>query len=222
MHNSNFIVAGIANTMDLSDKFIHKVSSRMGNKQIVFAPYSRDQLQDIITKRLKDTNSFTSEAILFCAAKIASYSGDARRAFQVCKKAAFLALEQKQEKIGIEHIQKAFKQLFASIYVQAIQSLPIYMKLLLITLCLELKNNSTELAIVERLYYRLNNYCDTLLNIKSLSLKQVEVIISRLASLHLLLLESEIVKLLISPDDIIEGIKSDPLLSKLETLLQGI
>ena len=151
MHNSNFIVAGIANTMDLSDKFIHKVSSRMGNKQIVFAPYSRDQLQDIITKRLKDTNSFTSEAILFCAAKIASYSGDARRAFQVCKKAAFLALEQKQEKIGIEHIQKAFKQLFASIYVQAIQSLPIYMKLLLITLCLELKNNSTELAIVERL-----------------------------------------------------------------------
>ena len=221
LHSSNFIVAGIANTMDLSDKFLHKVSSRMGNKQLVFAPYSRDQLQEIITKRLKDTNSFTSEDILFCAAKVASYSGDARRAFQVCKRAAFLALEQKQQKIGIEHIQKAFKQLFASIYVQAIQTLPLYLKLLLATLCLELKNNNKDTAIIERLYYRLNSYCETLLSIKTISFKQVEIIISRLASFRLISIELETVRLLITPDDIIEGIKSEPLLSKLEAFLQG-
>lgn len=219
--NSNFIVTGIANTMDLSDKFIHKVSSRMGNRQIVFAPYSRDQLQEIITKRLKETNSFTAEAILFCAAKIASYSGDARRAFQVCKKAAFLALEQKEAKIGIEHIQKAFKQLFTSTYVQAIGMLPLYMKLLLSSLCLELKNNNKESAEVDRLYYRLNSYCDTLLNIKTLSLKQVEVIASRLASFRLISLNSGIVKLLVTPDDVILGIKADPILSKIESFLQG-
>ena len=219
--NSNFIVAGIANTMDLSDKFIHKVSSRMGNRQIVFAPYSRDQLQEIITKRLRETNAFTSEAILFCAAKIASYSGDVRRAFQVCKKAAFLALEQKEQKIGIEHIQRAFKQLFASVTVQAIQSLPVYLKLLLVSLCLELKNNNKEITVVERLHCRLNSYCDTLLSIKTLSLKQVQVIVSRLASLHLLSLESDCVKLLITPDDIIEGVKAEPLMSSLESFLQG-
>lgn len=221
MHNSNFIVAGIANTMDLSDKFIHKVSSRMGNKQIVFAPYSRDQLQEIITKRLKDTQAFTQEAILFCAAKIASYSGDARRAFQVCKRAAFLALEQKQKVIGIDHIQKAFKQLFASIYVQVVQSLPIYMKLLLASLCLELKNNNKDTTTPERLCCRLNSYCQTILSMRTLSLKQVEILISRLASLHLILFELDIIKLLVTPDDIIESLKSEPILSKLEAFLQG-
>ncbi|OMJ66266.1 hypothetical protein SteCoe_36947 [Stentor coeruleus] len=221
LYNSNFIVSGIANTMDLSDKFIHKVSSRMGNKQIVFAPYSRDQLQEIITKRLKDTEAFTPDAILFCSAKVASYSGDARRAFQVCKKAAFLALEQKELKISIEHIQKAFKQLFASLYVQAIQSLPIPMKLVLATLCLELKNNNKENAQIDRIFYRLNSYCETLLLICCFSLKQVAVVINRLASLHLVAVDENCVKLIVSPDDVIDGIKGDEMLAKLEPFLLG-
>ena len=219
--NSNFIVVGIANTMDLSDKFIHKVSSRMGNRQLVFAPYSRDQLQDIITKRLRDTQAFTSDSILFCSAKVASYSGDARRAFQVCKKAAFLALEQNQSQIGIEHIQRAFKQLFASVYVQAIQVLPVYMKLVLASLCMELKNNNREVTVFERVKGRLNSYCDGLVGISGLSLKQVQVLVNRLASLHLVSVEGENVRLVVTPDDVIDGIKADAEIEKVVGFLQG-
>lgn len=219
--NSNFIVVGIANTMDLSDKFIHKVSSRMGNKQLVFAPYSRDQLQDIITKRLRDTQAFTSDSILFCSAKVASYSGDARRAFQVCKKAAFLALEQNQSKISIEHIQKAFKQLFASVFVQAINSLPGCMKLVLAALCMELKNNNREVAGCDRICARLNSYCETLLNLRTLGIKQVQVLVNRLASLHLVSVDGDCVRLMVTPDDVIDGIKTDQSLEKVLMFLQG-
>jgi len=221
MQNSNFIVVGIANTMDLSDKFIHKVSSRMGNKQLVFAPYSRDQLQDIITKRLRDTQAFTSDSILFCSAKVASYSGDARRAFQVCKKAAFLALEQNQTKISIEHIQRAFKQLFASVFVQAINSLPGSMKLVLAALCMELKNNNREVTGCDRICARLNSYCETLLCLRTLGVKQVQVLVNRLASLHLVSVDGDSVRLMVTPDDVIDGIKTDQTLEKVLLFLQG-
>jgi origin recognition complex subunit 1 len=219
--NSNFIVVGIANTMDLSDKFLHKVSSRMGNKQLVFAPYTRDQLQDIITKRLRDTQAFSTDSILFCSAKVASYSGDARRAFQVCKKAAFLALEQKQSQIGIDHIQKAFKQLFASVYVQAIQALPLRLKLVLAALCMELKNNNREVTVVERIKSRFTGFCENTIGISSIGLKQLQVIVNRLASLHLVNVDGESVRLAVTPDDVIDGIKTDQELEKVVMFLQG-
>ena len=133
----------------------------------------------------------------------------------------FLALEQNQSQIGIEHIQRAFKQLFASVYVQAIQVLPVYMKLVLASLCMELKNNNREVTVFERVKGRLNSYCDGLVGISGLSLKQVQVLVNRLASLHLVSVEGENVRLVVTPDDVIDGIKADTDIEKVVSFLQG-
>ena len=88
MKNSGLIVVGIANTMDLPQKFQAKISSRHGHKQIIFPPYRREELQAILKRRLEDTELFTEDAVKFACGKVASYSGDARKTFQICKRAA--------------------------------------------------------------------------------------------------------------------------------------
>lgn len=218
--NSNLIVAGISNTMNLSEKFIHKISSRMGKKQIVFAPYKREELDRIVAARLTDTKVFSKEAILFAAAKVASYSGDARKIFQVCKRAAFIASEQKHQLVKMDHIQAAFKQLFASVYVQVISRLPFYLKLFLITLCLEMKNNQIEQASVDKLKFRLNNYCEMVSRPK-LTLSETDEISSRLASLTICIKDNDLVKLGISADEVLDGLKSDPLMEHFDSMLCG-
>lgn len=66
--------------------------SRMGKEKVVFAPYSRDQIIDIARDRLSGVPGtvFEDRAIQLVARKIASVSGDVRRALAVLRHAAEL------------------------------------------------------------------------------------------------------------------------------------
>ena len=44
---------GIANTMDLPERLLPKVHSRLGMGRIVFQPYTKDQISTIVTARLE-------------------------------------------------------------------------------------------------------------------------------------------------------------------------
>ncbi|CAG9330051.1 unnamed protein product [Blepharisma stoltei] len=220
LRNSNLITASIANTMNLADEFFHKIKSRMGQKQLVFAPYTRNELDSIVKKRLVDTEVFSKEAILFAAAKVASYSGDARKIFQVCKRAAFIANEQKQPIVKMEHIQIASKQLLASPISQMISQLPFYLKLFLITLCIDLKVNLQETSTVGKLKFRIAQSCD-FLGKERLKLVEVEEIAGRLAAFKIIAKEEDVVKFLISPNEVIDGLKEDELMIKFESSLCG-
>jgi origin recognition complex subunit 1 len=81
MNNAGLVVTGIANTMDLPERFQAKIASRQGHKRIIFAPYKRDDLKRILSRRLDDIGIFTPDAIMFACARVASYSGDARKTF---------------------------------------------------------------------------------------------------------------------------------------------
>jgi origin recognition complex subunit 1 len=59
-----------------------------------FKPYTSDQLQEIVSKRLEGAQSgredampeyITVDAIKFASKKIASISGDARRVLDICR-----------------------------------------------------------------------------------------------------------------------------------------
>lgn len=120
---------GIANTMDLPEKLLPRISSRMGIQRLCFAPYNYQQLQEIISSRLKGIDAFEKQAIEFASRKVytfvahllylyacpasmgksspifkfsftyssclpiqvAAVSGDARRALEICRRAAELA-----------------------------------------------------------------------------------------------------------------------------------
>ena len=90
--NAKLIVIGIANTMNLPERLLPRVSSRMGTSRVVFKSYQRQQLTNIIEHRLSSTKVFSSDAIRFCASAVAGVSGDCRAALQICRRAVDIAL----------------------------------------------------------------------------------------------------------------------------------
>ncbi|GMY16291.1 origin of replication complex subunit 1B-like [Fagus crenata] len=86
--HSKLIVIGIANTMDLPEKLLPRIASRMGMQRLCFGPYNYQQLQEIISSRLKGIDAFEKQAVEFASRKVAAISGDARRALEICRRAA--------------------------------------------------------------------------------------------------------------------------------------
>jgi origin recognition complex subunit 1 len=76
--HSRLVVIGIANTMDLPERMLPRIASRLGLQRIHFAPYTIDQLQAIIKSRLTGMNAFKVKAIELASRKAASCSGDVR------------------------------------------------------------------------------------------------------------------------------------------------
>lgn len=83
-------VMAIANTMDLPERLLPRVASRLGVLRLNFMPYNRNQLKTILVERLRAgqaEGTFKEDALTVCAARVAAGSGDARKALQVCRRA---------------------------------------------------------------------------------------------------------------------------------------
>ncbi len=91
--HSRLIVLGISNTIDLPDLLQPRVNSRLGLTKLHFEPYSKEQIETIISDRLRSLPAFGDGAVELCARKIASISGDMRRALQICRRAAEICEE---------------------------------------------------------------------------------------------------------------------------------
>ncbi len=82
------IVVGISNTMDLPERLLPRVHSRLGIRRINFLTYSRTDIELIIADRLGELAAFSGSCVELCARKVASVSGDVRRALEMCRLAA--------------------------------------------------------------------------------------------------------------------------------------
>lgn len=105
--NSRMAVIGIANTMDLPERMLPKVGSRLGLNRLSYPPYSSKQLIEILNMRVGGAGGdveFNANAINLCAKKVASVSGDVRRALELCRRAGELALEKSCNVVSPSHI----------------------------------------------------------------------------------------------------------------------
>ncbi|KAA0153736.1 hypothetical protein FNF31_06439 [Cafeteria roenbergensis] len=98
--HARLVVVGIANTMDLPERMLPRVHSRLGLARVVFQPYTRDQIRDIVCDRLSGLSVFRSDAVEMAARKVAALSGDVRRALHICRRAAELAAERAQGSVA--------------------------------------------------------------------------------------------------------------------------
>ncbi|GAB7349570.1 hypothetical protein MBLNU459_g0264t1 [Dothideomycetes sp. NU459] len=100
--SSNLILIGIANALDLTDRLLPRLKSRNLKPELLpFMPYTAPQIADVITEKLKglmDQSEPTNHvpflhpaAIQFCSKKVASQTGDLRKAFDICRRAIDLA-----------------------------------------------------------------------------------------------------------------------------------
>ena len=94
---SGLAVIGVANTMDLPDRLLPRIASRLGGRRLPFAPYTAPQLRAILETRLAGAGAaaaFDPRAVLFAARKVAGAAGDVRRALELCRLAADVAAEE--------------------------------------------------------------------------------------------------------------------------------
>ncbi|GAB2287037.1 Origin of replication complex subunit 1B [Dionaea muscipula] len=129
--NSKLVVIGIANTMDLPEKLLPRISSRMGIQRLRFEPYNNKQLQEIILNRLNEIEAFENQAVEFASRKVAAVSGDARRALEICRRAAEIkdfniknqalqdnAASAVKPLVGILEVKAAIQEMFEAPHVQ--------------------------------------------------------------------------------------------------------
>ncbi|XP_074110958.1 cell division cycle 6 [Cotesia typhae] len=98
--NSNLLLVGIANALDLTDRILPRLNSRceLKPKLMHFAPYTKEQIVNIIAERLRKANVadvFTGVAMQMLAAKVAAISGDVRRALDISRRVVELAESQR-------------------------------------------------------------------------------------------------------------------------------
>lgn len=111
----------------------------MGKEKVVFAPYSRDQIIDIVRDRLSAVPGtvFEERAIQLAARKIASVSGDVRRALAVLRHAAELweaAPEaSRPAAVNVSLVSQAQKAMFSAVHMRVRPFLHLYFSLLLWT-----------------------------------------------------------------------------------------
>ncbi|KAK6466005.1 origin recognition complex subunit 1 [Scheffersomyces coipomensis] len=156
--NSKLIVIAIANTMDLPERILsNKISSRLGLRRIQFIGYTYEQLGHIIKHRLSESQKVNrmkvvvkEDAISFASRKIASVSGDARRALTICRRGVeiaeydFLRKEDKSDsvcQVQISHISRAINETVNSPIAAFLSSLSFGAKLLLGAVLLRMKRS---------------------------------------------------------------------------------
>lgn len=97
---SSLILIGIANALDLTDRFLPRLKSRNLKPELLpFLPYTASQMSTIITERLRSTlpEGTTANkdfvpfvhplAVQLCCKKVASQTGDLRKAFSLIRRA---------------------------------------------------------------------------------------------------------------------------------------
>ncbi|KAG5438616.1 hypothetical protein PCANB_002722 [Pneumocystis canis] len=97
LENSKLIIIGVANTLDLTDRFMPGLKIKNAiPKVFTFKPYTLQEISDIIKDRLSSLCEdapenfipiFQPAAIELCSRKVASSTGDIRKAFDLIKKA---------------------------------------------------------------------------------------------------------------------------------------
>ena len=96
--SSRLILIGIANALDLTDRFLPRLKARNLKPQLLpFLPYTAPQITSVITTKLKSLSlpdpTMTVDhppflqpaAIQLCSRKAASHSGDLRKAFDIVR-----------------------------------------------------------------------------------------------------------------------------------------
>lgn len=130
--NAGLVIVAIANTLDLGDRVMAKIRSRLGEDKISFASYGKEDMEQILLDRVVDCNVFERDAISFCALKTASTSGDIRRAMRVCNKALDYVGED-HGLVTVSHITQAWMELETGSITKAIRFLSPLEKLVLLS-----------------------------------------------------------------------------------------
>ncbi|KAI7979247.1 hypothetical protein LOK49_Contig434G00005 [Camellia lanceoleosa] len=141
---SRCILIGIANAIDLADRFLPRLQSLNCKPMVVtFRAYSKDQIILILQQRLMALpyTVFQPQALELCARKVAAASGDMRKALCICRNAIEMLEAELRDsacnldfynlQVRVNHMAVALSKTYRSPILDTIQSLPQHQQIIL-------------------------------------------------------------------------------------------
>lgn len=131
-----FTIVGISNDLKFKDELDPRVLSSLGEEELVFPPYTTEELHAILTARAKIAfrpGVVPAAVINLCAALAGSEHGDARRAVDLLRVAGEIAEREGILEVTEDCIRKASERVESNRIEDALRSLPIQNKLVLLT-----------------------------------------------------------------------------------------
>ena len=189
------IVVGIANMMDLPERFSSRVASRLksGLDRIVFAPYSHEHINTILKNRLEGLSVFDEKVMEFAARRSAATAGDLRTALKICQRSidirrAGLTDVQRADgtnKVEIEHLNKAINEYRETPFVASLRRSCKLDQAVLVAICKHTASTGIFGMTPQDLWGRLTDVIDEakLSNVNLLR-PPMNVLLERLESLH--------------------------------------
>lgn len=127
-------LVGISNDLKFKESLDPRVLSSLSEEELVFPPYTVDELREILTERAREAfrpSVASPAAINLCAAMAGSEHGDARRAIDLLRIAGEVAEREGLRQIDDSCIRTASDKMEVDRVDEAIRSLPVQNKAIL-------------------------------------------------------------------------------------------
>jgi origin recognition complex subunit 1 len=217
---SRLVVIGIANTLDVPERLLPRIASRLGSNRVAFAPYSWEQLKKIVTSRLESlegcSDAYAPSTLDLICRKVASVNGDARRALELARRAAEVAearinvekitsatpgdtsaegaaarAKARTEKVTMEDVRQAQSEMFDGPHMKLIHAASFYERMFLVALVKSLQMAGTTTVDMGTVMQIMKLMCkDVRVNVPEPPIGSGTRIASRLRSTHLILSDS--------------------------------
>lgn len=139
-------IIGVSNDLKFKEFLEPRVLSSLSEEEIVFPPYTVEELREILRERAKiafKEGTITDVAINLCAALAGSEHGDARRALDLLRVSGEVADREGAIRVEEKHVRVAVQKIEQDRLVEALRSLPLHPKLLLLSVLSLGSSNST-------------------------------------------------------------------------------
>jgi len=217
---------GVSNDLQFKEFLDPRVLSSLSEEEILFRPYTADELYDILKERAEiafNENVLSESALRLCAALAAAEHGDARRALDLLRVAGEIAERSNSQSVTDEHVRRAQEKIESDRVWEAIKTLPLHSRMILLAVYVNLKRNESK-CFTGEVYEVYKELCEGL-GLEPLTQRRISGLINELDAMGLLNSKlvsmgrygrSKRVRLNIPASMILQLLKSDPYLSSLE------
>ena len=175
---------GISNNLNFKDSLDPRVKSSLGKEHIVFSTYNASQLKDILSERAKIAfyeGVLREDVIPYCAALAAKEHGDARKAFQLLRKAGTIAQRRQNKMIIGKHVDEGQFELEDDQTIEYIKGLPLQAQLTLTAIFLLSKFGPEHVITSGDVYDVHSELANKISNVKLLTKRRISDYINELA-----------------------------------------
>jgi cell division control protein 6 len=221
-------ILGISNDLTFKDFLDPRVLSSLSEEELVFPPYTADELKFILSERVKlgfMPNVFTDAALNLASALAASEHGDARRAVDLVRVAGEISERSSLKNVNEQQIREALLKIDQDRLSDALKSLPLHSKIIVLSVA-SIKDSLSTGAV----YTSYCSYCNSL-GVQELTPRRVSGLLNELSMLGILSAyttsmgrqgRSKRPKLLIPYSTIKSVLSNDPILLEIINKIESI